>query len=124
MIDRINWKCVMICGVALCALYTVMAQARDLDGRYAHSPHAEWFKSQHNSQGQWCCDEADGHRFYGEYAINKDGSVTAYDEGKKFDLPSYMILAGANPTGTAVWWFTTDHDGERRSYCFAPGSLT
>jgi hypothetical protein len=123
MIDRINWKCVMVCGVLFCALYTVMAQARDAEGRYADSPHSEWFKSQHNSEGQWCCTDADGHQFYGEYVINVDGSVTAFDGQQKYEIESYKVLTGRNPTGSPVWWFVDTASG-RTTYCFSPGSLT
>lgn len=124
MIERINWKCVMVCGVVLFALYSVACQARDATGRYAGSANEAWFKSQHNETGQWCCDESDGHPFYGDYKINDDGSVTIHDEGKRYDLPSKMVLKGANPTGAAVWWFTQNYHGERTSYCFAPGTLS
>jgi len=82
-----------------------------------------WFKDQHNSQGQWCCDESDGHPFYGSYAINKDGSVSIEGEQGPRTLPGYMVLKGPNPTGHAVWWFT-DAGGDYRDYCFAPGTLT
>ena len=105
-------------------LMLVPALAFDPTGKYANSPNAEWFKSQHNETGQWCCDESDGHRFDGDYTVNKDGSVTVYDEGKKYEIPKHMVLKGANPTGGAVWWFTQNYHGERTSYCFAPGSLT
>jgi hypothetical protein len=110
---------------ALCAAVMILpANARDPDGRYANSPNAEWFKSQHNEAGQWCCDQSDGHPFYGDYKINDDGSVTIHDEGKEYKLPAHMVLKGANPTGAAVWWFTQNYHGERTSYCFAPGTLT
>ena len=116
------WRCVAVCGVALAVLYSLAAQARDPTGKYANSPNAVWFRSQHNEQGQWCCDKSDGHPFYGDYAINDDGSVTIRDDGKQYKLPSYMVLKGANPTGAAVWWYLDLYNG-RTSYCFAPGTL-
>src|SRR6185312_3711177 len=82
-------KRVAIWGVAMVAFYAVAAQARDAAGRYAGSPYAEWFRSQHNSEGQWCCDKSDGHDL----------------AGKPHVIPKHMILTGANPTGHAVWWF-------------------
>ena len=82
-----------------------------------------WFKNQHNEQGQWCCDESDGHPFFGDYKINEDGSVSLEHEGQRRTLPAYMVLKGGNPTGHAVWWFT-DAGGKHRDYCFAPGTLT
>ena len=117
------WRCVAVCGVALAVLWSLAAQARDATGRYVNSPYADWFKSQHNDQGQWCCDQSDGHRFDGDYTVNKDGSVTAFDGGQKYQIPPHMVLKGANPTGGAVWWFI-ETAGGRMSFCFAPGSLT
>lgn len=82
-----------------------------------------WYRSQHNAQGQWCCDEADGHPYFGAYTLNKDGSVTLdLKEGKR-TLPAFMVLSGPNPTGHAVWWYL-DAGGNRTDFCFAPGTLT
>lgn len=85
----------------------------------------KWYRTQHNAQGEWCCDKSDGHPFYGAYALNKDGSVTL-DLGKagKRTLPTYMVLKGANPTGHAVWWWAPIGPDLHHDYCFAPGSLT
>ena len=96
-------KRVAIWGVAMVAFYAVAAQARDAAGRYAGSPYAEWFRSQHNSEGQWCCDKSDGHEYDGDYSFNADGSVTVDLAGKPHVIPKHMILTGANPTGHAVW---------------------
>lgn len=82
-----------------------------------------WFKDQHNAQGQWCCDESDGHPFYGAYTINKDGSVSIQGPDGMHTLPAYMVLKGPNPTGHAVWWYL-DLNGSHSDYCFAPGTLT
>jgi len=128
-IDRIRyaspafWRGVVVFGVALAVLYSLAAQARDPDGRYAGAPYAKWFKSQTNEQGQWCCDEADGHYYDGAYTLNQDGSViigTGKDAAK---LPSYMVLKHPNPTGRAVWWYLDGYGG-RMSFCFAPGTLS
>lgn len=78
-----------------------------------------WYKAQRNQKDEWCCDDADGHPYYGFYEINPDGSVTVMREGKRHVLPAYMVLKGRNPTGHAVWWFTASRD-----YCFAPGTLS
>lgn len=119
---RLAWLAGAICvGLFLCMM--LPAFARDPDGRYASSPNAEWFKSQHNSQGQWCCTEADGHVFYGDYAINKDGSVTVRDGGQKYEIEKYKVLTSPNPTNGAVWWFIDDGAG-RTTFCFSPGSLS
>lgn len=92
--------------------FVLSALARD-DGRYASSPHKEWFKSQHNSLGEWCCDNSDGHLYYGDYTINQDGSVTVEGE----TIPKEKVLRGPNPTGAAVWWKLGS-----RTYCFSVGS--
>lgn len=77
-----------------------------------------WYHDQHNDKGEWCCDESDGHPFYGAYVLNKDGSVTLVTEKGLHSIPSYKVLKGPNPTGHAVWWFDSNRD-----YCFAPGTL-
>ena len=81
-----------------------------------------WFASQHNANGGWCCDSADGHPFYGSYTFDANGDVEFNADGKHYHLPAYMVLTGPNPTGSAVWWFAENYNGERISYCFAPGS--
>ena len=105
---------------ALCA--PALARWKPEFGKAAPEVQA-WFKNQHNQQGQWCCDESDGHPFFGDYKINEDGSVTIHDGDNPHQLPAYMVLKGGNPTGHAVWWFT-DAGGTHRDYCFAPGTLT
>lgn len=124
MIERINWKCVMVIGVAIAVLYSLAAQARDLDGRYSNSPYKQWFDAQRNGQGTSCCHEGDAHRYDGNYTFNPDGSVTVTVDGKPHVLPGYMVLKGANPTGSAIWWFREWSDGSRTDFCFAPGTLS
>lgn len=102
-------------GLFLCA----GAYARDPDGKYANSPLHEWYGQQHNSAGMYCCNEADGHPYYGDYTVNSDGSVTI--DGQTIE--SYKVLSGPNPTGHPVWWYV-DTSGGRTTYCFIPGSLT
>ena len=82
-----------------------------------------WFKTQHNSRGEWCCNESDGHPYFGDYKINDDGSVTVNLNGDDHILPAYMVLQGPNPTGHAVWWYL-DVGSTHRDYCFAPGTLS
>lgn len=81
-----------------------------------------WFKQQHNSRGEWCCDESDGHPFYGDYSINANGSVTVELGGAPHVIAPDLVLRGTNPTGHAVWWYR-DVSGVHRDYCFAPGPL-
>lgn len=108
-------------SLALLLLLTSTAFARDPTGKYADAANAQWYRSQHNSQGEWCCNDADGHPYFGDYTFDADGSVNVRDEaGNAHKLPPYMVLKGSNPTGHAVWWYLeigTTH----RDYCFAPG---
>ena len=108
-----------------CALLFCGAAAAKWKPEYgSHPPEVQaWFKQQHNSRGEWCCNEADGHPFFGDYSINEDGSVTLHIEGNARTLPAYMVLKGPNPTGHAVWWYL-DVGGSHRDYCFAPGTLS
>jgi hypothetical protein len=80
-----------------------------------------WFNQQHNAHGEWCCNESDGHPFFGDYSMNEDGSVTLHAVGEARKLPAYMVLKGPNPTGHAVWWYL-DLGDQHRDYCFAPGT--
>ena len=92
---------------------------------YADSPPdlRAWFEHQRNARGQWCCNESDGHPFYGPYVINADGSVTMQLPSGPHTLPAYMVLEGPNPTGHAVYWYR-DYGNARIDYCFAPGTLS
>ena len=107
----------------LMLLCSASAFARS-DASYASQP-AEvqaWFKQQHNLRGEWCCDESDGHPYFGDYTINADGSVTIEFGGGPHTIPAELVLRGRNPTGHAVWWYR-DVSGVHRDYCFAPGVL-
>jgi hypothetical protein len=92
--------------------------------QYANAPEAikQWYASQRNKNGGWCCDRADGHAFYGAYSLNSDGSVEFDADGRHRKLPDYMVLRGPNPTGHAVWWYTDQPDGVHHDYCFALGA--
>lgn len=93
-------------------------------GVYPPGPIANWFQSQHNANGGWCCDQADGHLFYGDYKINNDGSVDVTDnDGKSYHITKDMVLTGPNPTGAAVWWYLQyAKAGPKYTYCFAIGA--
>lgn len=81
----------------------------------APTANADWFKVQRNAHGEYCCDKSDGHAYYGSYTVEQDGSVTLANGHK---LPAWMVLHGPNPTGHAIWWYTSSRD-----YCFALGTL-
>ena len=114
-------------GVAFaCLLFFCAAGIADArwKSEYGSQPaHVQaWYQQQHNDMGQWCCDQSDGHPFFGDYAFNKDGSVTLHVNGDARTLPAYMVLKGPNPTGHAVWWYV-EAGSQHRDYCFAPGTL-
>lgn len=115
---------IVLCGVAVLG-FALLARAADARWKpeYASADPAiqQWYGTQHNDKGQWCCNDADGHPYFGGYSINADGGVTLTGEdGKVYTLPSYMVLKGPNPTGHAVWWFL-EIGSTHRDYCFAPG---
>lgn len=111
--------------LAFALLFCVFSAQARWSPQYADSSPAvqKWFKTQHNSTGQWCCDESDGHRFEGNYEFTADGSVIAWDNGQKYLIEKSKVLTGHNPTGSAIWWFI-EFEGGRRSYCFSAGSLS
>lgn len=104
------------------AAVSAPAFARD-HGQFADTDPAirAWYGAQQNAQGQFCCNKADGHDFYGAYTIDKDGSVEFDAGGVHHHLPAYMVLTGPNPTGHAVWWFLDASGQGHYDYCFAPG---
>lgn len=116
-------RLIYVAGAVCAGLFAFQASARDPGGRYAGSPYSEWFKSQHNEKGEWCCDKSDGHYYDGAYTLNQDGSVTVGEGKSAKTLPNYMVLKHPNPTGRAVWWYI-DTDAGHVDYCFAPGSLS
>lgn len=117
-----TWRLAIAIATVLLAPTHTRWQPRYADG----SPYvAQWFADQRSPAGQWCCDQADGHLFYGTYTPNADGSVDATDElGKTYHIGKDQVLSGPNPTGTAVWWFAKAPDGAKYTYCFALGPQT
>jgi hypothetical protein len=110
-------------AILLLGLMTLSVEAREqYQGQYANiSPAIQtWFTTQHNKSGQWCCNESDGHDFYGDYWLDADGSVEFDADGMHHHLPDYMVLDGSNPLGHAVWWYA-DCGYSHIDYCFALG---
>lgn len=106
--------------LALAALWQCSARAGWKPEYAAHPPEIQqWYKSQHNARGEWCCDSADGHPYDGDYIVHPDGSVTVDGEHISKD----QVLSGPNPTNRAVWWYR-DLGGSRKTYCFALGPGT
>ncbi len=82
-------------------------------------PHHKWYEQQYNSQGQWCCNEADGETYEGGYSFDKDGNVILQLPSGPHKIPKPKVLTNANPTGHAIWWHLGATD-----FCFAPGTLS
>ena len=87
------------------------------------APNREWYESQHNAKGQWCCNESGGHPCFGDYTFREDGSVFLNYEGQRYVIPDTLVLKGTNRTGHAVWWFLEGPTG-RTTHCFALGTLS
>lgn len=105
------------------AIYAPPAAARDPDGRYANSPYKEWFNTQHNSKGGYCCNDADGHEYDGDYSFDGEGNVSLTLDGQTVKIEAWKVLHGPNPTGHAVVWYVQGNAGPM-TFCFAPGQLT
>lgn len=135
----------LIHGAAALAVFSLLiaggqVKAQNLNGEYTGSPNADWFARQSNSRGGYCCNDADGHPFDGDYQINPDASVTIYlaaggsitiDSKEAHGTWDGVTAEGAqppdpNPTGGAVIWYTgTLSDGQNSNvYCFVTGALT
>jgi hypothetical protein len=110
--DALRWfSGFLLAGDLSCALALAGAHGKNLDGRYDNAPNKEWYESQHNAKGQWCCNESDGHPYFGDYTFREDGSVVLDYEGQRYVIPDTLVLKGTNPTGHAVWWFLEGRQG-------------
>jgi hypothetical protein len=90
-INRMNAIAKAILFSGLCAASSAGGTAADAQTaqiwqakwkpQYASAPPAvqQWYRSQRNSRGGFCCDQADGDAYYGSYQLNADGSVTLGD---------------------------------------------
>ncbi len=119
--------------LALCLMVWLLpASGRDLDGRYANSPHRAWYEAQlvpgGRMKGQSCCTVADG--AIAEEDIREGQYWTQwtvdYGAGKILHfpwmpVPHDVVLQGPNPRGhPVVWWFT--ENGKPTIRCYAPGA--
>ena len=48
--------------------------------QYRHTPPAiqAWYRAQQNDNDEWCCDNADGHPYFGNYRLTEDGGVGSH----------------------------------------------
>lgn len=114
--------CYFLLAIGVALLFVAQAHARNINGEYDNAPNHKWFAAQHNAQGQWCCDKADGHEFDGNYTMNDDGSVTLhFDDGRQLQIAKYKVLTGPNPTGHAIWWHADHPNSPYDTYCFIAG---
>jgi len=104
-----------------------MAEARDLDGRYAGSPLKEWFDSLRSSKGP-CCSDADGTALSDIDWETKDGHYRVRIEGKWWDVPDEAVIREPNRAGrTMVWpvYYGSRNETIRVDIrCFMPGTMT
>ena len=104
-----------------------VADARDLDGRYAGSPLKEWFDSLRSSKGP-CCSDADGTALSDVDWEAKDGHYRVRIEGQWWDVPDEAVISEPNRAGrTMVWpiYYGSRNETIRVDIrCFIPGTMT
>ena len=104
-----------------------MVTARDLDGRYAHSPLKSWFESLHSSKGP-CCSDADGAALSDVDWEARDGHYRVRIEGEWWDVPDEAVIREPNRAGrTMVWpiyYRATNTPVRVEIRCFMPGTMT
>lgn len=94
---------------------------------YARAPPLvrEFFANAKDCRMGDCCGRADGHEFYGEYRLEKDGGAVVEIDGSSRRVEPCDVLRGPNPTGSAVIWYELLADGKVGSiYCFSPGVMS
>ena len=104
-----------------------MADARDLDGRYAGSPLKDWFDSLRSGKGP-CCSDADGTALSDIDWETKDGHYRVRIEGQWWDVPDEAVIREPNRAGrTMVWpiYYGSRNETIRVDIrCFMPGTMT
>lgn len=96
------------------------ALARD-DGRYAQSPHKQWFDSLKNQLGSMCCTNADGQRVEDPDWEFNGTSYRVRLNGQWHDVDPRLVVTATNVVGFAVVWPYMDQD-KVLIRCFMPGS--
>ncbi|MFB9269054.1 hypothetical protein ACFFWD_39090 [Bradyrhizobium erythrophlei] len=111
--------------IGLAALLSVaaqLAQARDLDGRYANSPLKQWFDSLRSGKGP-CCSDADGTAVSDVDWESKDGHYRVRLDGQWIDVPDEAVITEPNRAGRTMVWPIRGYMGITIR-CFLPGSMT
>ena len=99
-----------------------LAQARDLDGRYANSPLKQWFDGLRSGKGP-CCSDADGSAVSDVDWESKDGHYRVRLDGQWIDVPDEAVVTEPNRVGRAMVWPIRGYSGITIR-CFMPGSMT
>jgi hypothetical protein len=86
--------------VALFA-YSQAKARQQYPGQYADARHVNGTRVNPTRPGSSCCSEADAHDYFGDYAINLDGSVVLKSGVIPYRIEPYKVLDGPNPTGRA-----------------------
>jgi hypothetical protein len=103
------------------------AVARDVDGRYAHSPLKSWFESLRSHNGP-CCSDADGTALSDVDWEARDGHYRVRIEGQWWDVPDEALIKEPNRAGRTMVWPVYYRELDRslrvEIRCFMPGSMT
>jgi hypothetical protein len=97
--------------------------ARD-DGRYAQSPHKQWFDSLKSKKGP-CCSDADGTALKDVEWRNQNGRYQVLLRGEWIDVPDDAVLNQPNLFGQAIVWEYPDlygYKGADSIRCFIAGT--
>jgi hypothetical protein len=113
---------IVIVTFAAVIIFIAVANARDLDGRYAASPLKPWFDSLKSKNGP-CCSDADGTAVADVDWRARDGHYQVRLEDEWIDVPDDALIKEPNRAGrTMVWPFYLE--GRPQIRCFMPGSMT
>jgi hypothetical protein len=99
-----------------------LAQARDLDGKYANSPLHGWFEQLASKKGR-CCSDADGRSLSDVDWVSHDGHYRVQINGEWVDVPDDAVITEPNRAGPTMVW-PTYLNGHPEVRCFLPGSMT
>jgi hypothetical protein len=122
MIRNVIIAFVVLLLFVLLFIYPNAGNARDLDGRYAQSPHKEWVKGLKSraSGSTGCCDISDGSPPEAVWDMG-GGRYQVTIEGKSYDVPDDALIGEPNKLGYAVVWYFMEN-GVPRIRCFMPGA--
>lgn len=118
MINARGWVVVWLFTLVLVSL----AMARDVDGRYAQSPHKQWFDQLRSKGGGPCCSDADGTALSDVDWDTKDGHYRVRLEGQWIDVPEDTVITEPNRVGRTMVW-PMYLNGRTVVRCFMPGAM-